>query len=78
MSGTVWRFSALIFNHVCREIWKVTVEIHLLTAISEPFFTKHTLAQQHFVNNFYTEFLENPAVVADAGSQTDLRRANAV
>jgi len=67
----VLRLSALIFNHVCREIWKVRVEIHVLTAISEPFFTKHTLAQQSFLNNFYIEFLENPAVVADAGSQTN-------
>jgi hypothetical protein len=74
----VWRFSALIFTHVCREIWKVRVEIHLLTAIFEPFFTKHTLAQQHFVNNFYTEFLENPEVVADAVSQSDVQRAIAV
>jgi hypothetical protein len=39
----------------------------------------HGLANfKHFVSNFYTELLETPAVVADAGLQIDVRRANAV
>jgi len=49
-----------------------------LPLISELFFTKDTFARQHFVNNFYTEFLENPAVVTGDVAQTDVRRANAV
>ena len=39
----------------------------------------HGLANfKHFLKKFYTEFLETAAFTADAGTQTDVRRANAV